>query len=97
MTLSTWYRRTSTGWEILVHAQPGAKKTAIAGKHGDALKIRVHAPPVDGRANDELVAFLAERLGIPKRAIELVSGERARDKRFAISAPDAPVPELELH
>lgn len=56
----------------------------MAGLHGDALKIRVAAPALDGRANEALVEFLAERLGIPKRDIRLVSGERSRKKRFEI-------------
>lgn len=52
----------------------------MAGLHGAALKVRLAAPPVDGTANDELVRFVAERLGVPRRAVRLVAGAGARRK-----------------
>jgi uncharacterized protein (TIGR00251 family) len=52
----------------------------LAGPHGDALKVRLTAPPVDGAANDALVRFLAERLGVPRSAVSLVSGTGGRLK-----------------
>ena len=55
------------------------------GTRGDAILIRLAAPPVDGAANDALVAFLADTLDIPRRDITLVSGERSRDKRVRIT------------
>lgn len=70
---------------IRLHVQPGAGKTAVAGLHGEALKIRLAAPPVDGRANEALVAFLAKRLGIAKARVELVTGAASREKRVRIS------------
>ncbi len=67
-----------------MRAQPGAKKTAITGVYGEGaaaqLKIAVHAPPLEGRANQALIAFLAETFGLPKNAVELVSGELSRSK-----------------
>lgn len=69
---------------ISVHAQPGAKRTEAAGLHGDALKIRVAAPALEDRANEALIAFIAAKLGIPKRDVSLVSGAKSREKRFAI-------------
>ena len=69
---------------IDVRVIPRARKTESAGERDGAFLIRLAAPPVDGAANDALVAFLAETLGIPRRAIRIVSGERSRHKRVAI-------------
>ena len=80
-----WARRTAEGWTLAVHVQPGAKRSAVAGLHGDRLKIRIAAPALDGRANEALVAFVAERLGVPKRSVSVVSGERSRDKLVAVA------------
>jgi len=87
--LSTWAKRSPQGWLLAVHAQPGAKRTEISGLHDDALRVRVAAPPTEGRANDELVAFLAAALGIPKRSVVVVKGERSRRKTVSIAAPQA--------
>ena len=65
---------------LTLHVQPRARRTEVAGLHGAALKIRLAAPPVDGAANDELVRFLAEQLGVPCRAVRLVAGAGARRK-----------------
>lgn len=76
-----WYRLGSDGRiSLTLHIQPGAKKTASAGRHGDALKIRLAAPPVDGKANAALIDYLADRLGRPKAAITLRSGLSSRRK-----------------
>ncbi|MBL8523398.1 MAG: DUF167 domain-containing protein [Betaproteobacteria bacterium] len=63
---------------------PGAKRTALQGLHGDALKIRVAAPPVDGAANEALKKFLAQTFKVPLRNVELISGASSRNKRFSI-------------
>ena len=55
---------------LTLHIQPGARKTEVVGLHGDALKIRLAAPPVDGKANAALIAFIADRLGLAKSAVE---------------------------
>lgn len=67
-----------------LHVQPGAKRTEAAGVHGDRVKIRLAAPPVDGAANDELVRFLADAFGVPKRRVTIVSGATSRQKRVRI-------------
>ena len=67
-----------------LHVQPGAKRTEAAGVHGDRVKIRLAAPPVDGAANDELVRFLADAFGVPKRHVTIVSGATSRQKRVRI-------------
>lgn len=60
--------------------QPGAKKTEAAGEHGDCLKIRLAAPPVDGKANAALLAWLAQRFSVAKRDVQLLSGDKSRRK-----------------
>ncbi len=74
---------------LTVHVQPGAKTTACAGVHGDALKIRLHAPPVDGKANQALIAWLAKTLGCPQSAIALIRGQTSRRKTLSISTDNA--------
>jgi uncharacterized protein (TIGR00251 family) len=68
---------------------PRARKTSVAGTRGDSLLIRLAAPPVDGAANDALIAFLATTFGVPRRAIAIISGERGRQKRVAIAGATA--------
>jgi len=79
-----WLRQAGDDVVLTLHIQPGAKKSEVAGEHGEALKIRLAAPPVDGKANDCLVAFLAERLGLPKSRILLISGQTSRSKRLRL-------------
>jgi uncharacterized protein len=67
-----------------LHVQPGAKKSEFAGRHGERTKVRLAAPAVEGKANDELVRFLAEHYAVPKRNVTIVSGLRSRAKRVAI-------------
>ena len=68
---------------------PRAPRSRVDGTRGDALLIRLAAPPVDGAANAALIAFLAEALDLPRRDITLVSGERSRDKRVRIIGLDS--------
>jgi uncharacterized protein len=79
-------RATTGGVTLAVRAQPGAKKTAITGIYGEGataqLKIAVQAPPIEGRANEALSAFLAEKFNLPRSAITLTSGELSRTKVF---------------
>jgi uncharacterized protein (TIGR00251 family) len=72
---------------LTIQAQPGAKRTEVAGVHGAALKIRLAAPAVEGRANDTLIAFLAESFGVPRRNVTLVRGETGRRKTLRIESP----------
>ena len=84
----TWLVADGDGVTLRLHIQPGAKKTEVAGLHGEALKIRLAAPPVDGKANACLIAFLAKQFGVAKAAISLVSGETSRAKRVHVSGVD---------
>lgn len=81
----SWFRADGDGVILTLHIQPGAKKTEVVGRHGEALKIRLAAPPVDGKANAALLAFVAEKLAVPKSAVELVSGQTSRAKRVRVS------------
>lgn len=68
-----------------MHVVPRARTTDIAGRHGDALKIRVAAAPVDGAANDELVRYLAERLAVPRSAVTIAAGHTGRRKTVKVA------------
>jgi uncharacterized protein (TIGR00251 family) len=77
-----WISDSSEGCIITIHAAPRAARNHIQGIHGDALKIRLQAPPVDGKANQELLSFLSETLGVPRRQLELLTGDTGRHKRI---------------
>ncbi len=85
--LPAWLEGAPGAWRLRIAAQPGAPRTEVVGEHDGCLKLRVSAPPVEGRANDEIVRFLAGQLSLPKRSVRLVSGPSARRKRFALDAP----------
>ena len=69
------------------HLQPGAKRTEFAGQHGERLKIRISAPPVDGKANDALMRFLADAFAVSRQQVSLLSGQSSRQKRLLIKQP----------
>jgi uncharacterized protein (TIGR00251 family) len=71
---------TDQGTVLLIHAQPNAPVTAFMGRHGDALKVRLAAPPAGGAANEELRRFLAERFRLPQANVQLLSGGHSRRK-----------------
>ena len=85
MSLPVWLRAVDGGVELSVQVQPRAGRSKVVGEHGDALKLQLAAPPVDGEANDELVALLSRLLGVPRRQISLVSGAASRRKRVRVS------------
>lgn len=73
--------------------QPGAKRSEFAGRHGERIKLRLAAPPVEGKANAALIEFLAEYFGVPRRNVTIVSGVKSRAKRVAIEgAPEWKMP-----
>lgn len=69
---------------IKLHISPRAKKSQFKGLHGEALKVAIASPPVDGKANEELIKFLASELQIPKSQIQIVSGETSKSKSVSI-------------
>jgi uncharacterized protein (TIGR00251 family) len=70
---------------LRLHVQPGAGRSAVAGRHGNALKVRVAAPPVEGRANAACLALVASTLGVKEGDLELVGGASSRQKRVKVT------------
>ena len=84
-----WWRAGDGRITLTLHIQPGAKKTEIVGLHGDALKIRLAAPPVDGKANAALIDFVSTQLGVAKSAVSLKSGLSSRRKVLEVAGVTA--------
>ncbi|MBA4381434.1 MAG: YggU family protein [Sideroxydans sp.] len=78
--MSEWYRRDGDILSLTLHVQPGAKRTEISGLHGEALKIRLAAPPIEGRANEALLRFVADTFDVTLRQVELKQGGQSRHK-----------------
>src|SRR5947208_16803451 len=85
--VSAWRRESDGAVVLMLHVQPGAGRSEFAGMHGDALKLRLAAPPIEGKANDELIRFLADVFGVPQRNIVLLRGETSRAKTVRVIAP----------
>ncbi len=85
--MPAWYRWDGDILILQVHAQPRARADEIVGPHGEALKIRITAPPVEGRANRHLTEFLARQFGVARREVQLAGGAGSRLKRFRIRRP----------
>jgi hypothetical protein len=75
------------GLSFRVHVQPGAARNQVLGLHGDALKLKLKAPPVEGRANKACTELLSEELGLPTSAVQIVSGQTSRRKKIRITCP----------
>jgi uncharacterized protein (TIGR00251 family) len=82
---SGWYRRNGETIMLTLHVQPGAKRSEIVGLHGEALKIRLAAPPIEGRANEALLKFIAGLFAVPLRNTELKQGGQSRHKVVAVT------------
>ena len=88
--MEDWVRETGPlQVEIRVHAAPRAARTEVQGATERGLRIRLHAPPAEGRANEELVRFLARRLGVARRDVELRSGGTSRIQRVRVAGVTA--------
>ena len=83
--MAAWYRRNGDAITLTLHIQPGAKRSGIAGLHGEALKIRLAAPPVEGRANEALLKYIAELFGVPLRQVDLRQGNQSRHKVVVVT------------
>jgi len=81
---------TPQGVLLRVHLQPRAAHNRLVGLHGEALKVALTAPPVDGAANVALLIFVADLLRLPRSAVSLASGAKSREKRLLISTEDPP-------
>jgi uncharacterized protein (TIGR00251 family) len=80
---------TSNAIIITVRVIPRAGTSGVAGTRGDALLVRLHAPPIEGAANEELIDVIAEALAVPSRAVSIASGARSRQKRVRVAGLDA--------
>jgi uncharacterized protein len=87
MNTSAWRRDPDGAVVLVLHVQPGAARSEFAGMYGDALKLRLAAPPIEGKANAELIRFLADLFGVPTRNIVLLRGETSRAKTVRVIAP----------
>jgi len=85
--VSAFHRWDGDALIIDVRIQPRASRDEIVGPHGDSLKIRITAPPVDGKANAHLIRFLAKAFGVPRARVTLLAGECGRNKQLRIDAP----------
>lgn len=83
--MSEWYRRSGDAITLTLHIQPGAKRNEVAGLHGRALKVRLAAPPIEGRANEALLKFIAESFDVTLRQVELKQGGQSRHKVVVIT------------
>jgi len=88
--MADWLRRDAAGRVVIeLHVQPGARTTGAVGLHDGALKLKLAAPPVDGKANELLLRWIADRCGVGRRAVELVSGQSSRRKRVSVEGVGA--------
>lgn len=87
----------SASVSLSIHVQPKASRTRLAGLHGEALKLCITSPPVDGKANAAVIEFFAKLFKIPKGAVTLAGGEASRDKRIILEGVSADQAEALLH
>ncbi|MGZ8164710.1 MAG: DUF167 family protein [Methylobacter sp.] len=83
----SWYSYKHGVLTLNLHVQPKASKNEWSGLYGDRLKLRIKAPPIDGKANQQLIKFIAGEFAVSKTACSLVSGESGREKRVVIISP----------
>ncbi len=88
--LHDWGHRQAESLRIAVHVQPGARTTEVVGEIGDVLKIRLNAPPVDGKANDALIAFMADKLQVRQRDVRVIRGQTHRQKLLEVDSDLTP-------
>lgn len=84
---TSWWQNKGETLILKLYCQPGSRRDAIQGLHGERLKIRLGAPAVDGKANESLRRFLALEFAVARREVTLLNGERSREKRIAVHNP----------
>ena len=87
MTVDDFYHWQGDDLILRIYVQPKASKNEFCDVHGDAIKVRITAPPVDGKANQQLIQFLSKSFKVSKSQVQLLSGESSRKKRFCIQSP----------
>lgn len=95
MSADPWWYWQGEQLFVKLHVQPGARHDAIVGPHGQALKVRITAPPVDGKANTHLRKFLARCTGVDLKSVTLVKGRSTRQKIIMIRSPLQLLPGME--
>lgn len=80
-----WFRIHNEIITLTLHVQPGAKRTEVVGLHGESLKVKLAAPPVEGKANEALLRYLADFFSVPLRQVELKQGGQSRHKVIVIT------------
>jgi uncharacterized protein (TIGR00251 family) len=83
----SWYHWKGDDLILTIHVLPGSAQDMLAGTHGERLKIKITAAPVDGRANDHLIRYLARLFGVPYSRVDLMAGHNSRSKRVRIRRP----------
>lgn len=94
--MAGWYLWQGDDLILSIRVQPRASRDEIIGPHGDALKVRITAPPVEGQANTHLVKFLAAAFGVARGNVELLAGDTGRNKRLRIRSPRLLPPAAEI-
>jgi len=92
--LPVWARWQSGLLVLALHVQPGARRTQAVGTHGERLKIALQSPPVDGKANDELLRFIAATLLVRRTTVRLTAGAASREKTVALDCDEDAAPRL---
>lgn len=92
---ATWISKTKEHCRVAVQVSPNAKKSEITSSDGDALRIRLQAPPVEGKANEALIQFIAKKLGVPRKHVTITHGLTNKRKLLEISAPGLTLEEIE--
>lgn len=82
--MTAFYTLKNNGLQLHLHIQPRASRTAIVGLYGERLKIALHSPPVDGKANAELQQFMAKTLKVSKSSVQIISGDSSKQKELFI-------------
>lgn len=91
----TWYRWQDDALILALRVQPRSRDDSVGEPLGDELRVRLRAPPVDGKANARLIAFLAEVFGVPRRHVQILSGQHARSKVLRIDTPTRLPPDIQ--
>ena len=95
--MSVWYTCDNDTVIVNLYVQPGAKRTEIVGFYGDELKIRLTSQPIDGRANDALLNFVAQKFDVPRRKVTLIRGGKSRHKKVALTGSKIGPSPIELN
>lgn len=86
-TVTQFYKWQNNSLLLFCHLQPKASHDQFSGQHGDRLKIRITAPPVDGKANKHLIQFIAKQFGVAKSSVSIITGELGKQKTVCIEQP----------